>query len=139
MMYQIETFGNVAGEEGHNTANFQTEEEAREYGKECAKRGEMVFLRKQRFQDVPNLYDMVGLITADGKKPCMEHFYKVTADIKANCTQTPYVIHVSANSQKEAIQKARGMWRKVSYLFHIKARRMGDGEEFLYHCWKQAK
>ena len=138
MKYKIETFGGIAVED--NAAYFQTEEEAREYGKECAKHGKVVFLLKQRNPVIaPDLYDMVGEITANGKKPPIEKSYEVTADIKANCTQTLYVIHVSANSQKEAIQKARDLWRKVSHLFHVKARRLEDHEEFLYHCWKQAK
>lgn len=136
-MYRIDTFGAA---NGMTSTLFQTEAEAREHGKECAKHGKVVFLLKQRHPVIaPDMYDMVGEITADGKKPPIEKSYEVTADIKANCTQTPYVIHVSAHSQKEAIQKARDLWSKVSYLFHIKARRLEDHEEFLYHCWKEVK
>lgn len=66
-----------------------------------------------------------------------KNIYQVTAIIKANCTEYKYVVDVSADSRKEAIKTARGMWNKVSHLFHVKARRLEAHEEALYGFWKE--
>lgn len=60
----------------------------------------------------------------------MKNLYEVTHDIKANCTEYSYLIHIEADTAKEARDIAEHLWYRdsKSHMFHIKTRRVRETE-----------
>lgn len=68
----------------------------------------------------------------------MNNLYEITFDTKkGGCSS--WIVNVEAKNLKEAKQKAEEMWRawNTKHMFHIKARRLKDNEEFLYYWFKE--
>lgn len=64
-------------------------------------------------------------------------YYEITFDTKKGYPKS-WIINITASTVKEAVEKAKEMWAKDSrfsdmHMFHIKARRLKDKEEFLYN------
>lgn len=64
-------------------------------------------------------------------------YYEITFDTKKGYPKS-WIINITASTVKEAVEKAKEMWAKDSrlsdmHMFHIKARKLKDTEEFLYN------
>lgn len=71
----------------------------------------------------------------------MEHmrqeYFEITFDTKKGYPKS-WIINIGASNRKEAIEKVKCLWMKDSrlnemHMFHIKARKLKDTEEFLYN------
>lgn len=67
-------------------------------------------------------------------KSLKKHVYRVTADTKKGRVRT-WAIDVRADSQKEAIDKAKREWKLEMHLFGAKAERR-DEEGIEFEFWK---
>ncbi|MCD8215069.1 MAG: hypothetical protein LUC97_05460 [Clostridiales bacterium] len=66
----------------------------------------------------------------------MKNFYRVEFITKKGGYKE-WVIDVDAHTVKGAVNIAKKMWQKDAHMFGIKARRLKDTEEFLYHYFKE--
>lgn len=65
------------------------------------------------------------------------NYYVIRFDTKKEFFKS-WIINITADSKKEAVEKAKTMWNndnrlKDMHMFHIEARRLKDTEEYLYH------
>ena len=64
-------------------------------------------------------------------------FYEITFDTKKGYPKS-WVLHIEANTAKEAKEKASSMWARDSrlngmHMFHVNVRPLKDTEEFRWH------
>ena len=68
----------------------------------------------------------------------MKSCYEITFDTKKGGLRS-WVIHIEANTRKEAKAIAEENWSKhhASHMFHVSVRRLRDDEEFLWHWFHE--
>ena len=64
-------------------------------------------------------------------------YYEITFDTKKGYPKS-WIINISASNKHEAVEKVKSMWLKDSrlsdmHMFHIKARKLKETEEFRYN------
>lgn len=64
-------------------------------------------------------------------------YYEITFETKKGYPKS-WIINIAASSVKEATEKAKELWSKGSklngmHMFHVRARKLKDTEEFSYH------
>ena len=64
-------------------------------------------------------------------------YFEITFDTKKGYPKS-WIINITAPNKSKAVEKVKEMWLKDTrlndmHMFHIKARKMNDSEEYLYN------